>query len=283
MTTIESAADHPKTSEASFVRTRDGVEQRVRRWSPEGEADASIVIHHGIGEHSGRYERTGRLLADGGFEVVAFDCRGHGETKGRQGYAEDLDQLLDDIEDHLARRRDETGKVVLMGHSMGGLLSARYAVSDRPQPDYLVLSAPSLDAAVPDWQRKAVPLLGKLVPRLKLNTPIERGQLTRDTKVEDAYFSDPLVFSAGASRLGAVLLEAMAHTRANAHRIRVPTLVIHGGRDELVSPNFSEPLGRLEGVERKVFTGLRHETLNEPEGPEVVDFILGWLDRHLAA
>ncbi len=280
---IESAADYPRTSEASFVRTRDGVQQRVRRWPTEGTPRASIVIHHGLGEHSGRYERTGRLLADGGFDVSAFDCRGHGETKGRQGYVHDVNQFLDDIEDHLIRARDISEKVVLMGHSMGGLLACRYAVSDRPQPDLLILSAPALDAAIPSWQRTAVPLLAKVLPKLPLDTPVRRGQLTRDTKVEDAYFANPLVFTAGTSRLGGVLLEAQDYARSHADRIRVPTLVIHGGRDELVSPGFSEPLGHLEGVERKVFPSLRHETLNEPEGPEVVAFLLAWLDRHLAA
>jgi alpha-beta hydrolase superfamily lysophospholipase len=112
---------------------------------------------------------------------------------------------------------------------------------------------------------------------------VKRGQLTRDTKVEDAYFADPLVFSAGTSRLASVLLGAQAEAKSGADRIRVPTLVIHGGKDELVSPAFSEPLARLEGVERKVFPTLRHETMNEPEGPEVVAFVLGWLDRHLSS
>jgi alpha-beta hydrolase superfamily lysophospholipase len=279
----ESAADHPVTSEASFVRTRDGIQQRVRRWEPEGTPRASIVIHHGLGEHSGRYERTGQLLADAGFDVVAFDCRGHGETEGRMGHVDRLQQFLDDIEDQLASSRDRTEKVVLFGHSMGGLLACRYAVGDRPQPDYLILSAPALDAAVPSWQKKVLPFVGKVIPKLPVDTPVKRGQLTRDTKVEDAYFADPLVFSAGTSRLASVLLGAQAEAKSGADRIRVPTLVIHGGKDELVSPAFSEPLARLEGVERKVFPTLRHETMNEPEGPEVVAFVLGWLDRHLSS
>jgi alpha-beta hydrolase superfamily lysophospholipase len=170
-----------------------------------------------------------------------------------------------------------------MGHSMGGLVAARYAVSERPQPDLLVLSAPAIDAEVPGWQRTAAPILSKVLPKLSLATPIERGQLTRDTAVEDAYFADPLVFTTATTRLGAEIFVAMEHTRRHVDRIRVPTLVFHGGRDVLVATRFSEPLSRVEGVEREVFPTLLHETLNEPEGPEVIAFVLGWVDRHLEA
>jgi len=280
----QSAATFEVTGEASFVTTRDGVQQRVRRWQPEGEARGALVIHHGIGEHSGRYERAGRLFADGGrLAVTAYDCRGHGETEGRQGYVERFSRFLDDVEDHLREARNQGGKTILMGHSMGGLVAARYAVSDRPQPDLLVLSAPSINAVVPGWQRTAAPILSKLLPKLALQTPIERGQLTRDTAVEDAYFADPRVFTSCSSRLGAEIFEAMEHTRSHAKRIRVPTLVIHGGRDVLVATRFSEPLSRVEGVERKVYPKLLHETLNEPEGPQVIADILDWLDPRLSA
>jgi alpha-beta hydrolase superfamily lysophospholipase len=283
MTTHESAARFEPSSEASFVTTRDGVRQRVRRWKPVGSPRASLLIHHGIGEHSGRYERAGRLFADGGLDVTAYDCRGHGQTEGRRGYVERYDRFLDDVEEHLREARNHSNKVILMGHSMGGLVAARYAVSERPQPDLLVLSAPAIDAEVPGWQRTAAPILSKVLPKLSLATPIERGQLTRDTAVEDAYFADPLVFTTATTRLGAEIFVAMEHTRRHVDRIRVPTLVFHGGRDVLVATRFSEPLSRVEGVEREVFPTLLHETLNEPEGPEVIAFVLGWVDRHLEA
>lgn len=279
--TIESAATFEAQGEASFHTTRDGVQQRVRRYVPEGALRATMVIHHGVGEHGGRWERAGSLFRDAGFRVISYDCRGHGETAGRRGYVESFDHFLDDVEDHLALARKDGGKAILLGHSMGGLVAARYAVSDRPQPDLLVLSAPAINAVVPGWQRSAAPILSKFLPKVSLATPIERGQLTRDTAVEDKYFADPLVFTSVTTRLGAEIFTAMDHTRANAHRIHVPTLVVHGGKDVLVATRFSEPLGRIEGVTRKVYPGLLHELFNEPEGPEVINDVVAWLDPML--
>jgi alpha-beta hydrolase superfamily lysophospholipase len=82
---------------------------------------------------------------------------------------------------------------------------------------------------------------------------------------------------------GAELLRAMKRARSQVGRLRVPTLVIHGGADALVPTAVSEPLAGVAGVERRVLPNLRHEVLNEPEGPEVVAAIVEWLRSHVRA
>ena len=255
----------------------DGTPLHVRHWAPSGEPWARVLLVHGIGEHSGRYERAGHLMADAGLAVEAFDLRGHGLSGGRRVYVRDWDDFLDDVEIRLAALRGLGGPVVLFGHSMGALISLTYACSPRPAPDLLVLSAPPLSASVPGWQRMLAPVLGRVAPTVVLANPISGDQLSRDPAVGIEYFGDPLVQPRTTARLGYQLFEAMKRARTQLESLHVPTLVIHGGDDSLVPTVYSEPLGDLRAVERRVLPGLRHETLNEPEGPEVVAGIVEWL------
>jgi alpha-beta hydrolase superfamily lysophospholipase len=249
----------------------------MRHWLPAGEPWASVLIVHGIGEHSGRYERTGRLLAGAGLDTHAFDIRGHGLSGGRRVYIGRWDEFLDDLQGRLLAVRTPGRPFVLFGHSMGALVALTYACSDRVAPDLLVLSAPPLGARVPGWQRALAPVLSRVAPTLVISNPIAGEQLSRDPAVGAAYFADPLVQPHSTTRLGAELFGAMKRARAELGRLRVPTLVIHGGDDTLVATEFSEPLAALPVVDRRVLPGLRHETLNEPEGPQVVALIVEWL------
>ncbi|MGD0248330.1 MAG: lysophospholipase [Candidatus Limnocylindrales bacterium] len=260
----------------------DGTPLHVREWPSVGEPWARVLIVHGIGEHSGRYQRTGRLMSEAGLDVQAFDLRGHGLSGGRRVYVRRWDDFLDDVEVRLAALRQRGGPIVLFGHSLGALIALTYACSERPAPDLLVLSAPPLSAKVPGWQRALAPILGRVAPTVVLTNPITADQLARDPAVGIAYFADPLVQPHSTTRLGAQFLAATRRARSALDRLTVPALVIHGGADTLVPTAASEPLGALPGVERRVLPNLRHETLNEPEGPEVVAQIVAWLREHIA-
>jgi len=217
---------------------------------------------------------------EAGLDVSAFDLRGHGLSGGRRVYVRRWDDFLDDVEAQLAPLRSSGLPTVLFGHSMGALIALTYACSGRSAPDLLVLSAPPLRAAVPGWQRALAPILSRLAPTLVIANPIGGAQLARDPAVGIDYFADPLVQPRSTARLGAELFSAMKRGRSGLGRLHVPTLVIHGGADVLVPTSGSEPLGNLPGVERRVLPGLRHETLNEPEGPEIVAGIVEWLRAH---
>jgi acylglycerol lipase len=274
------------TDQAAAPRSRwpgaDGTPLHVRHWAPAGDPWARVLILHGIGEHSGRYQRTGSLLAEAGLDVEAFDLRGHGLSGGRRVYVRSWDDFLDDVEIRLGGLRRQGGPVVLFGHSMGALIALTYTCSGRPAPDLLVLSAPPLSAGVPAWQRAMAPILSRVAPTVVLSNPISGDQLARDPAVGIAYFDDPLVQPRSTARLGAQLFAAMKRARAQLARVKVPTLVIHGGADTLVPTAVSEPLGNVPGVERRVLPLLRHETLNEPEGPEIVAQIVAWLRAGVA-
>lgn len=240
-----------------------------------------MLLVHGIGEHSGRYEHVGAALAAAGMDVLAFDQRGFGKSGGKRAYVKSFDEFLDDIEPLLTERRELDVPVVVMGHSLGGLISATYLVSDRHGPDLAILSSPALAAELPSWQRVAAPLLGTIAPGLKIPADFDGSVLSRDEAVQVAYETDPLRVPASTARLGREMLSAMKSTNADLHRLDLPTYVLHGSDDALVPPSASEPLAALPNVTRRVWPGLRHECLNEPEQADVIAELVAWLDVQL--
>ncbi len=188
---------------------------------------------------------------------------------------------LDDVEDRLAASRDGL-PLVLMGHSMGGLVALTYLLDGRATPDLCVLSSPAIGTTVPLPVRAAAPVLGRLTPMLRLSNGLRGDQLSSDPEVARAYFADRLVTPRSTARLGAELFGAAARARRELRALPVPTLVTHGSDDTIVPPSSTEPLGALPNVVRRVYPGLRHETLNEPQGPQVVADIVVWLRANAA-
>jgi len=260
------------------VATTDGVGLLLRSWEPAVEPRAVIVIIHGLGEHSGRYRHVGQGLADRGFRALAIDLRGFGQSDGKRAFVEDFDEYLTDTGVAVEVALDGGLPVVLLGHSLGGLVALRYA-QEREGPDLLVLSAPALDAAIPVVKRAAAHMLRRILPGFSLPNAITADQLSRDPAVGEAYFADPLVHIKTTAALGGAFLGAMAKARAGT--VPVSTLVIHGEADTLVPPAFSEPLTDHAGVDRVTFPGFRHESFNEQGGVEAISAVADWIDRKL--
>ena len=175
----------------------DGTPCLVRRWPVTGDPWARMLLVHGAGEHSGRYERTGGLFAEAGIDVTAFDLRGSGGSAGRRGDVEHWDLFLDDIASMLEMvRYDATGSaaytpVILMGHSMGGLICTDEVLSGRPVPDLLVLSSPALGDGLPRWQHTVGPVIARIFPTLPIKNGWGPEALSRDPEVGRLAREDP--------------------------------------------------------------------------------------------
>lgn len=261
-----------------ILGTPDGATLLVREWFPAERPWLRLLLMHGLAEHSGRYERTGRLLADAGIDVTAYDQRGHGGSSGVRGDIGRWSDLADDLALVLGEVRSGDGRpVAVLGHSTGGLVALDAVLSRSIAPDMLVLSAPALGDGLPRWQHVVAPILARVLPTMSLQNAWEPSVLSRDPDVARAYATDPLVLSSTTVRMGAYAITAQKRAIANMGALRVPAFVTHGAEDRLVPPASTESLGRVLGVTRKVYPGLRHETLNEPEGPQVVADMVAWL------
>lgn len=268
-------------STTTRTRARDGTELLVRHWATPGEPWATVVLVHGIAEHSGRYERVGDWLSAAGLAVRAPDLRGFGGSGGPRAYVDRWSRLHDDLADHVTAARAGVGRrpVVLWGHSLGGLIALGYCVAavPRPEPDALVVSAPALESSTPRWQRTVAAILTRVAPTFRVKNAFDGSVLSRDPRVGEAYLADPLNEHATTVRLGAEALREADRVRSVLDRLSVPTYVIHGEDDRLVPTRSSEPLARLPGVTRRTWPDLRHESHNEPEGEAVVAAAVVWL------
>jgi len=262
------------------VATRDGTTLLTRHWPvPDGEPWATMLLVHGLAEHSGRYEHVGAQLAEAGIDTHGYDQRGFGASGGPRASVERWSQLHDDLEERLAGLRSiaPSRPLVLYGHSLGGLVSLGYVLEGRARPDLLVLSAPAIGASVPRWQRALVGSLRRVTPGLLLSNRLDTQVLSSDPEVRARYLSDPLNQHRSTVRFAHAAFGEQRRVAGELDRLSLPTLVVHGAEDRLVPTHTSAVLEGRPGVTRRVYPGTRHELHNEPIGRQEVDDIVDWV------
>lgn len=256
-------------------------------WVPDGDARAMVVLVHGVSEHSGRYHHVaGRLVADG-YAVHALDHRGHGRSEGPRAL---IDRMVNAVAD-LHALVEATAlahpgvPMVMLGHSMGGLLAVDFALAHQERLSGLILSAPlaALEAASPTT-RLAARVLSALTPRLGV-VGVDSALVSRDPEVVRSYQADPLVFHGKLPARTVFELErAVRSLPQSVHAITVPTLIMYGSADRLCPPAGSLGLHDCIGAQDrtlKVYDGLYHEIFNEPEQERVMEDLCAWLRERM--
>ncbi len=257
-------------------------------WRPEREAKAGIVLVHGLAEHSGRYFSLVDRLSQHGFAVDTFDLRGHGKSHGPPNLINSFDDYLTDLDVFLDRVRARLpGKpLFLLGHSMGGAITALYTICHQPQVRGVILSAPSvkLSSDLSPLLQKASSALACFLPRLK-TMKINRRHISRDPVVVEAYDKDPLVYRKGILlKTSSELIKATKRIRSQAQEFTLPVLILQGTNDKLADPEINKWFfDTISSSDRtfKLYEGLYHEVMNEPEKEQVLQDIITWLDAHV--
>lgn len=269
--------------------TRDDVPLHLRRWSAGRPAHGVVLLVHGLGEHIGRYDALAEQLNAAGWHVAGYDQRGHGASGGSRGAIPAADSLLWDLAgaiDTLVGERPLP--LVLLGHSMGGALAARFVAEGlAPQPAAwwravhgLVLSSPALDPGLNPAQRALLALLHPLAPNLAIGNGLQPAWVSRNPAVVKAYRDDPLVHDRVTPRLVRFIVDAGAHVRRDAPQWNVPTLLLWAGADRCVAPAGSAALAAAAPkavLRHQCYPQLAHEIFNEPERDEVLADLTRWL------
>ena len=274
------------------LASTDAVPLQWREW-PRAAARGTLLIVHGLGEHIGRYEAAAARFNAWGWRVAGMDLRGHGGSGGARGGLPRGDAMLDDLGRLIdAVRGAESAPLVLLGHSLGGLIASRFVaegLTAQPAPwwrdvNALVLSSPALDPGMNGAQKLLLALLGRLAPQFAVANGLKPAWISRDPRIVQAYVADPLVHDRVTPALVRFIVDAGEQVRSLAPSWRTQTLLLYAAADRCVAPRGSAAFAAAAPpcVKAHEFAKLFHEIFNEPERDQVFAALRSWLDAQVS-
>ncbi len=244
-----------------------------------------VVLVHGLGEHMGRYAHVIQHLNDWGFAVRSYDHYGHGRSSGDPGTLASPHRLLDDLGmviDDTRKKMPAAAPLILLGHSMGGLVAARFVSLSMRPVDALVLSSPALGAKISGFQKFLLAVLPHIAPSLAVANGLDANKISHDKAVVTAYLADPLVHNRISPRLGKFIFDNGSATLEAASAWSVPTLLMFAGQDKLVDPAASRMFTSLAPqslLQSTCYENLYHEIFNEVDSSPVFEELKAWLQK----
>jgi alpha-beta hydrolase superfamily lysophospholipase len=277
--------DAPDSTLSTYTAS-DGDNLAVQDWHlREGLRQRGLVIIvHGLGEHAGRYDHVAGQLNDWGFVVRSYDQYGHGESGGVRGALPSDTRLLDDLADLVESSRARTGPgvpLLLLGHSMGGLVASSFVARRIMQVDGLILSSPALGTRTSAVQKALLAIVPRIAPNFTVGNGLDANLISHDPAVVAAYRNDPLVHDRISGRLGRFIATEGPQVVARAGSWDVPTLLMYAGADQLVDPAGSRAFAAgapKDVVSEHCFEDLYHEIFNELDATPVFACLKQWLD-----
>lgn len=269
----------------------DGENIAIHDWPlpdvwPDQAIKGTVIIVHGLGEHAFRYVHVAQFFNEQGYHVRAYDQYGHGESGGSRGripsemrLVEDLADVVDDTQ----RNMSEGQKLILLGHSMGGVVVGSFTRQQVRRVDAIILSSPALDPGLNAIQKFLLSTLPRFVPNLRFSNGLNVDRISRDPMVVQAYQSDAFVHNKLSVRLARFIVEEGARIIAAAPQWQIPTLLIYAGADILVSPDGSRSFAQAAPasvVQAHCFEQMYHEIFNDSERELVFSKLSDWLPKH---
>lgn len=272
------------------LTTPDGLQLHLHATPrPAGRPRGTVLVVHGLGEHGGRYGHVVAHLAAQGWATVLFDQRGHGQSGGPRGGIAAADSLLADLGRLVSdTRQGAPGPLVLLGHSMGGLVVGRFVAEGlpaRPAPwwqpvDGLVMSSPALDPGMNAFQKLLLTVAEPLAPNAALGNGLQPEWVCSDPAVVRAYVADPLNHDRITPRLVRFIVDGGLLLRQAAPRWATLTLLLYAGADRCVAPRGSDAFAAsapASMVAHRRYDGMAHEIFNEPDQARVLADLSTWL------
>ena len=245
---------------------------------------AAVVFVHGICEHLGRYEYIKDKLIVNGYNVYRYDARGHGKSEGKKGYLENFCDYLDDLDIlvEMIKTENKGLKLILVGHSMGGLVATAYTSKYPNKVDLLVISGGANRCPKSANALKFLPfnLIGKLQYVNKLGNTVCSVK-----EVGEEYNKDPLVLKKISYRLlGNAFIKGTKFVKNNISNIQCPVFVMHGEKDGIVGKEIGEwTFANLKCKDKtlKIYPEIYHEIFNEVNKDEVIKDLINWCNERV--
>jgi alpha-beta hydrolase superfamily lysophospholipase len=273
--------------EGTFFGHND-VELFYQLWRPT-ETRGTIVVTHGIAEHSECYHRFATNLAEEGWTVVGWDLRGHGKSEGKRGYVEDFNHYALDLDAFIKFIKAQIHKrelsLFLFGHSMGGLITLKSLVQTAPSGiKALCLSSPALGVSVvvPKFKVKAAHFLSDWAPKMTLYNEINFHDLHRDKDLIKKYEQDPLRHEKISPRLYLGMMSSIDEVMRHASDVHIPLIMQLAGNEKVVSTPESQKFYELVSSKKKeihVYQDSRHEILNDLDRETVLRDLKNFLQK----
>jgi alpha-beta hydrolase superfamily lysophospholipase len=273
--------------EEAFLKADDGIALFVRRYQPDSrDADRSVILVHGMAEHGQCYEHVAESMVARGWNVVVPDLRGHGRSGGDHIHVNSFAEYVADLK----RVFDESGlrsqNTALVGHSMGGLISARFVQQHPHCVSALALLSPLLGVRVriSPFTVALARLVSLVRPRSRFRKRTRREDSTRNAEALRRGDADPLIRQSVTAAWYFAMRHALRTTWELAEQISCPTLVLQAGSDLIVDPD--APQGWLQRIGSpdkaiRIFPDHYHELLNEIDWSNTLADMLDWLEQRL--
>ncbi len=266
----------------------DGLQIFAQAWMPDDRTPKAVVcLIHGLGEHTSRYTHVAEAFCNEGYLLLGADIRGHGRSGGKRGHFSSIEIVLKDIDILLEKSNELYPHLpkVLYGHSMGGVLVLHYCLKHKPDVKAVIATSPGLQSSLEKQPLKvmAAKVLGSIIPGVTISNGLPVKAMSRDQKVIDSLFTDPLYHFKVSLGFGKIMLGVTKWTLQHADEFKYPLLLMHGKADTLAYTS-----GSIEFAAKLVnkcnlilWDNAYHELHNEPEKKDVLNTMIDWLDTKL--
>jgi acylglycerol lipase len=261
----------------------------AQAWSPEQSPNDVVLLIHGLGEHSGRYETWAQRFVKENIAVYALDLHGHGHTTGGRGHTDAFGYLYDDIQHLLSTVSSDypEAKIHLYGHSMGGAVILGFAAfrshnADVPPVASIVTTGTAIRPGFepPAWKLKLAAWLDNIVPWLALGNELDPSWLSSDKNIVAAYNADPLVHDRISVRWYNEWMRIIEAIKLDSKKFKSPIFMMHGAADRATSPKAAEEMARVIHAKFQSWPGAFHELHHEPCQDQVFSAIVDWIENN---
>jgi acylglycerol lipase len=272
-----------------YALLSNGFRVFYRCWLPDNGFKTLIIGSHGFTANSGIYFNVGLEFASLGYGFCMHDQRGHGRTASDldRGYVNSFNDFLEDLESFTLFARERYGgeKVVLLGHSMGGLIVLLYAGKIGRVGDAVVGCSPAVKIPVKKTHRFLLAILSAVTPRKKIRFSSSSGASEKiDKEAKNIVKDSDLALKEVSARLLHELLKAQEEFWKYVSKIRIPVLLVHGKKDNLIPVEASvrtyESL-KTEIKELKTYENVGHNVFHEPGWREIIRDIAKWVENFM--